>query len=87
VCGGAGVPYNIRVITQDNTYHSLRVGIDADIRLSDHWSLRLDAAYLPHVILHGADIALAADRHLQWRLRRPDPGRRQGPWLRARSRS
>ena len=55
VCGGAGVPYNIRVITQDNTYHSLRVGIDADIRLSDHWSLRLDAAYLPHVILHGAD--------------------------------
>ncbi len=55
VCGGGGVPYNIKVITQDNTYHSLRVGIDADIRLSDHWSLRLDAAYLPHVILHGAD--------------------------------
>jgi outer membrane protease len=55
VCGGGGVPYNIKGITQDNTYHSLRVGIDADIRLSDHWSLRLDAAYLPHVILHGAD--------------------------------
>ena len=55
VCGGAGVPYNIRVITQDNTYHSLRIGIDADIRLSDRLSLRLDGAYLPHVILHGAD--------------------------------
>jgi outer membrane protease len=55
VCGGGGVPYNIKVITQDNTYHSLRVGIDADIRLSDRFSLRVDAAYLPHVILHGAD--------------------------------
>ncbi len=55
VCGGGGVPYDIKVITQDNTFHSLRVGIDADIRLSDHWSLRLDGAYLPHVILHGAD--------------------------------
>ena len=54
VCGG-GVTYDIKVITQDNTYHSLRVGVDADIRLSDHWSLRLDGAYLPHVILHGAD--------------------------------
>ena len=27
--------------------------------LSDHWSLRLDAAYLPHVILHGADTCCA----------------------------
>lgn len=55
ICGGGGVPYNIRVITQDNTYHSLRIGLDADIRLSDRLALRLDAAYLPHVILHGAD--------------------------------
>ena len=55
VCGGIGVPYSIRAITQDNTYHSLRVGLDADVRLSESLSLRLDAAYLPHVILHGAD--------------------------------
>ncbi len=55
VCAGAGVPYNIRVITQDNTYHSLRIGLDADIRLSDRLSLRLDGAYLPYVALHGAD--------------------------------
>jgi outer membrane protease len=55
VCGGGGVPGNIRVITQDNTYHSLRIGLDADIRLSDRLALRLDGAYLPHVILHGAD--------------------------------
>ena len=87
VCGGGGVPYSIRVITQDNTYHSLRVGLAADIRLSDRLSLRLDAAYLPHVILHGADFALAADRHLARGFHRSSPGRRQGPRLSARSRA
>ncbi len=55
VCGGGGVPYNIKAITQDNTYHSVRIGIDADIRLTDRLALRLDGAYLPYVKLKGAD--------------------------------
>lgn len=55
VCGGGGVPSSIRVISQDNIWHSLRVGIDADIRLSDRLMLRLDAAYVPYVKLDGQD--------------------------------
>ena len=64
VCGGGGVPYNIRVITQDNTFHSLRIGIDADIRLSDRLSLRLDARLSAACDPAWRGFALAADRHL-----------------------
>lgn len=54
ICAG-GIPDTIRVITQDNIFHSLRVGLDADIKLSDRVLLRLDAAWLPVVSLDGAD--------------------------------
>lgn len=55
VCGGGGVAPDVRVISQDNTWHSLRVGVDADIALSDRLMLRLDGAYVPYVRLDGAD--------------------------------
>jgi hypothetical protein len=55
VCGGNGISYDVRVISQNNVWHSFRVGLDADIRLNDWLMLRLDAAYLPYVRLDGAD--------------------------------
>ena len=70
VCGGGGVPYNIKAITQDNTYHSLRIGIDADIRLSDRLALRLDARLSALCQTEGRRYALAADRHCPRRLHR-----------------
>ena len=54
ICAG-GIPDDILVITQNNQWHSLRIGMDADIRLFDRLSLRLDAAYLPYVKLSGQD--------------------------------
>lgn len=54
ICAG-GIPDTVRVITQDNIFHSLRIGADADIKLSDRLLLRLDGAYLPVVSLDGAD--------------------------------
>jgi hypothetical protein len=54
VCGG-GVPDSIEVITQNNTWQSLRVGVDADLRLTKEFTLSADAAYLPVVGLFGTD--------------------------------
>jgi hypothetical protein len=54
ICGG-GIPADIKGITQDNTWHSLRVGVDFDIKLGDRFRLRGDAAYLPYVKLYGTD--------------------------------
>lgn len=54
VCGG-GIPESVLVISQNNRWQSLRVGADADIRLSDRLTLRLDAAWLPYVSLSGTD--------------------------------
>lgn len=54
ICAG-GIPANILGITQNNQWHSLRVGMDATIKLVDRLSLRLDAAYLPYVKLNGSD--------------------------------
>ena len=43
------------VISQNNHWHSMRVGGDMDVRLSDRLSLNVDAAYLPYVKLDGTD--------------------------------
>ena len=81
ICAG-GIPDDILVITQNNQWHSLRIGMDADIRLFDRLSLRLDAAYLPYVKLSGQDTR----RQCAGRLHRSRSGRRARPRLSARSR-
>src|SRR5581483_7583122 len=55
ICGTSPVPSSVEVITQDNTWHSLRIGVDFDVKLSDRFKLRADAAYLPYVKLFGTD--------------------------------
>lgn len=54
ICGG-GIPDDVLVISQNNQWHSLRIGLDAAIKLADRLSLRLDAAWLPYVKLNGSD--------------------------------
>lgn len=54
VCAG-GISNDILVISQNNRWQSVRVGLDADIRLSDRLTMRLDAAWLPYVRLSGTD--------------------------------
>jgi hypothetical protein len=54
VCAG-GIPDSIKVITQRNDWHSLRVGLDAAVEFDRRWKLAVDAAWLPYVKLHGAD--------------------------------
>jgi len=49
------IPNNVKVISQNNNWHSLRVGIDASVELNRRWKLSVDAAWLPHVWLDGAD--------------------------------
>jgi len=55
ICAPGDVLANTLVISQNNRWQSVRVGADADIRLSDRLMLRLDAAWLPYVRLSGTD--------------------------------
>lgn len=54
ICGNP-VPNNVLVITQSNHWNSVRVGLDATVRLGGPFSLTVDAAYLPYVKLNGGD--------------------------------
>jgi outer membrane protease len=54
ICAGQ-IPDNVLVITQSNHWNSLRVGLDATIKLGGPFSLSLDAAWLPYVKLNGGD--------------------------------
>lgn len=54
ICGNP-IPDNVLVITQSNHWNSLRLGLDATIRLGGPFSLTLDAAWLPYVKLNGGD--------------------------------
>lgn len=54
ICGSP-IPDNVLGITQSNHWNSLRVGLDATIKLGGPFSLSLDAAYLPYVKLNGGD--------------------------------
>src|SRR5690606_33112843 len=49
------VPNSVLVITQNNHWNSLRIGLDSTIRLGGPFSLTLDAAWLPYVKLNGGD--------------------------------
>jgi outer membrane protease len=54
ICGNQ-IPDNILVITQSNHWNSLRLGLDATIKLGGPFSLALDGAWLPYVKLNGGD--------------------------------
>ncbi len=56
ICGTTPVSDSIQVIEQDNSWHSLRVGVDADLKIGDKITLRADAAYLPYVKMYGMDL-------------------------------
>jgi outer membrane protease len=43
------------VISQENTWQSLRVGLNADLPIVDRLRLNLDAAWLPYVWFNGTD--------------------------------
>jgi hypothetical protein len=54
ICG-VPIPDSVEVIAQENTWHSLRLGLNADIPLFDRLRLNLEAAWLPYVWMNGAD--------------------------------
>jgi len=54
ICGIAPIPNPVKVITQDNNWHSLRVGVDATFDF-DRFRFSIDAAWLPAVWLSGND--------------------------------
>jgi hypothetical protein len=49
------IPDAYKVISQNNDWHSLRIGIDAAVEFNRHWKLNVDAAWLPYVWLAGSD--------------------------------
>jgi hypothetical protein len=49
------IPYSVEVISQNNHWQSLRVGLDGAVRFTDRFTLTADAAFLPLVFLNGAD--------------------------------
>ena len=55
ICGVFPVPGTVKVITQDNNWNSLRVGLVGDVDITERLKLSLDAAWLPLVMLDGTD--------------------------------
>ncbi len=55
ICGIFSVPGTIKVITQDNNWNSLRVGLDGEVDITKQLKLSLDGAWLPKVWLNGTD--------------------------------
>jgi hypothetical protein len=54
VCAG-GIPDSLKVISQVNNWHALRVGLEASVEFDRRWRLTIDAAWLPYARLYGAD--------------------------------
>jgi hypothetical protein len=55
ICGLPGIPDFVRVISQQNDWHSLRVGVEAAVEFDRRWTLAVDAAWLPYSRLRGWD--------------------------------
>ncbi len=55
ICGFFSIPDWVKVISQDNHWHSLRLGIDASVEIGSRLKLTIDAAWLPYVRLDGAN--------------------------------
>lgn len=49
------VSETIKVISQTNTWQSVRLGLDGAVQLAERFTLSADAAWLPYVHLYGAD--------------------------------
>ncbi len=49
------VPASYEVITQNNAWQSVRLGLDGSVKLGDRFKLSAEAAWLPYVWLNGAD--------------------------------
>jgi hypothetical protein len=54
ICGVVTIPETVKAITQDNNWHSFRVGLDASVEYG-RWKLSMEAAWLPYVSLKGSD--------------------------------
>ncbi len=48
-------PGSVLGITEDDTWQSLRVGVNGDIMITDQFKLGADVAYLPYVAFNGTD--------------------------------
>jgi hypothetical protein len=55
ICGIFPVPATFKVITQDNNWSSLRVGLNGEVDVTSRLKLSVDAAWLPVVLLDGTD--------------------------------
>lgn len=49
------IPKNVRVISEDDTWQALRLGVVADMALTRRFTLTGEAAYLPYVSFEGTD--------------------------------
>jgi hypothetical protein len=54
ICGAFPIPNQVKVITQDNNWYSVRLGVDAAFEF-DRFRLSIDAALVPYTWLYGAD--------------------------------
>jgi len=54
ICGAFPVPNQVKVITQDNNWYSMRLGVDAMVEF-DRFRFSVDAAWAPYVWLYGSD--------------------------------
>lgn len=50
-----GIPAQYNVISQTNEWQSVRVGLEAAVKLGGHFTLTGEGAWLPYVHLNGAD--------------------------------
>jgi len=55
ICGFFTIPPTVKVITQDNNWDSLRVGLNGEVDVTRQLKLNVDAAWLPKVWLNGTD--------------------------------
>jgi opacity protein-like surface antigen/outer membrane protease len=49
------LPDTILVITENNTWKSLRVGVNGETMITDQLKIGADVAYLPYVVFYGTD--------------------------------
>jgi Omptin family len=54
ICGSTPIPNQVKVITQDNNWYSVRLGVDATVEF-DRWRFSVDAAVVPYAWMYGSD--------------------------------
>ncbi len=81
-CGGAGaMPLSADIITEDDKWHALRLGVAGEVALLPGLKLGAEAAYLPYVRMTGLDGHLLRDDEPSiWS---PEFGKGQGMQLEA----